>query len=173
MRNPRHNRALRMASAMLVSVLAAACAVSTPAAITSVKPSPRPITNVELLNESSEGDLRSRFHSELVQKLGERGVTLTPGADFIADFAVSQREANVTLQPVSSSEQPSGPTEPDFRSRWYHKCKPHRVSASLVVYARSNGAVEAKSSGEFLACPDDLSQLDDLAQILVDRLLTK
>ncbi|MEP1421344.1 MAG: hypothetical protein ABJK59_06210 [Erythrobacter sp.] len=162
---------MHMTPALLAALFASACAVSTPAIITSARSSTQPIAEIQLLNESSAASLRGRFHEELTGKFAERGISFAPNADFVADFAVSQRKADVGLQAVSDSETATQPNKPNFRSHWYHKCKPARVSASLVIYARSSGAVQAKSSGEFLACPDDLSQLDQLAGLLVDRAL--
>lgn len=168
---------MKMVPVVLASLLLSACAISTPATITSAQGSPQRITSVQLLTESGDdgpkAGLRTRFHDELSRQLASRGVTLGSGADFVADFAVSERSAQLGLQSVPQSEGAAAqPIEPGLKGRWYHKCKPNRVSASLVVYARANGAVEAKSSGEFLACPGDLAQLDDLAKILVDRILT-
>lgn len=168
-------RVISIAPLVLASLLTSACAISTPATITSAQNSPQAITSVQLLRDAEEkgvaDNLRSRFRDELTQQLRARGVNLGTGAEYVMDFAVSQRDAEVGLQPVSVADagDTAEPIEPSIRGRWYHKCKPTRVSASIVIYARANGAAQANSSGEFLACPDDLSQLGDLAKILVER----
>lgn len=172
MMNVGHTRAAPTALLLAGAFLASACTVSTPATITSTQRAPQVISSVELLSETGETGLRARFLEDINEALRARSVAVQTGADFVADFSVSQREAKLGLQAISKGEETSAPPEPDFKSRWFHKCKPHRVSASLVIYARSSGRVHAKSSGEFLTCPGDLAQLDDLAQILVDRTLS-
>jgi len=164
-------RAMRLVPLLAVLFVLSACAVSTPASITSTKASPQAITNIELLSENRNAGLRAQFFDDLTNTLQSRGVSIQTGAPHVADFAVSQRQAGVGLQSISQDSDAAEPIEPPFKQRWYHKCKPNRVSASLVIYARSNGAVQAKASGEFLACPGDMSQLEDLAQVLVDRTL--
>ncbi|WP_298303686.1 hypothetical protein [uncultured Erythrobacter sp.] len=150
------------------AVSLSACAVSTPATLTSTQNSPQTLSSVELLNEEDEAGLRAQLLDELTGSFANGGIGVENGAAFIVDFSVSQREASVGIQEISEDAGTVKAIEPTFRSRWYHKCKPSRVSASLVIYARDSGAVQNKSSGEFLTCPDDLSQLGDLAQLLVD-----
>lgn len=156
----------------VLALVVSACTVTTPAAITSTQGVARALTSVQLLSEQDETGLRSQFANEITQSFGSRGVTLNQSAPFVADFAVSQRPAELGLQAISESSEEGQAPKSDFKSRWYDKCKPSRVSASLVIYSRASGTVQAKSSGEFLTCPGDLSQLNDLAQILVDRALT-
>lgn len=176
MMNVGHTRALRTALVFAGAFLASACAVTTPATITSTKRAPQSISSVEMLSEAGETGLRARFLDELTEALGTRAVAVQSGADYVADFSVSEREAQLGLQAVPKGNEAAPtnpPADPEFKQRWYHACKPNRVSASLVIYTRTTGTVHAKSSGEFLACPGDLSQIDDLAQILVDRTLGK
>lgn len=172
------SRIIRMSLLIAGTLFVSACAVSTQPAVTATQSNPTPlgaaqsITNLEWLSEGDETGLRAQFLNELNRSLSARGLSVQSGAQYVADFSVSQREASLGLQPVSSAANASAQEEPDFKGRWYHKCKPNRVSASLVVYARASGEVHTKSTGEFLACPGDLSQLDELAQMLVDRTLS-
>lgn len=169
----RQTRFVRLPPVLLVSSMVSACAISTPATITSTQSRPLAITSIQLLNDGDDkaevGNLRARFHDELTQQLRARGIAVEAEAQYVADFAVSERDAEVGLKPVSDTDDTAEPIEPSIRSRWYHKCRPTRVSASMVIYGRADGAVKAKSAGEFMACPDDMSQLGDLAKILVDR----
>lgn len=158
---------------ILGTLSVSACAIATPATITSTTSS-APITaqainGVELIGAPDETGLRAALQSELTRALGARGVPEQSGADHIADFAVSERPAATGLLPVSEETDAAGHPEPAFKSRWYDKCKPSRISASLVIYARANGTIATKASGEFLACPGDHSQLDDLADLLVEQ----
>lgn len=148
-----------------------ACAVATPPTITASQANAVDVRQVELLGQAQEEGLRSQFKGELVRSFETRGVTVEKGAGFIADFSVSQRSAELGTQAFKQDQAEEQPPRSDYRSNWLNKCKADRVSASLVVYARDNGRVKAKSSGEFLACPGDLSQLGDLAQLLVSRTL--
>lgn len=158
-----------MAALALGALSLSACAISTPATVTSTQNAPQTLAGVELLSQEDEVGLRAQFLNELTRTFTTRGVVVQKGAAFVADFSVSQRAAGVGLQEISEDAENVETIEPAFRSRWYHKCKPTRVSASLVIYARDSGAVQTKSAGEFLACPGELSQLGDLAELLVER----
>lgn len=164
----------RTKSALLLAGLVctlSACAIGSPATITSAQGRVSSVTSVELLSEADETALRSQFASELRRSFGARAVGLDQKAAFVADFAVSQRPAKYGLQAISQNPDEEQTPPSGFKARWYDKCEPSRVSASLVIYSRNSGTVEAKSAGEFVTCPGDLAQLSDLAQLLVDRAL--
>jgi hypothetical protein len=157
---------------MLAAMGLSACAVGSPATITSTQGSTQSIQSVELLAAEEVTGLRGQFLAELQKSLGSRGIALERGAEFVGDFSVSERSAELGLQAISDDTE--GQTdarapEPGYQSRWYDKCSPHRVSASLVIYSRASGEVRAKSSGEFLSCPGDLAELSNLANLLVGR----
>lgn len=168
-----HNRIFEMSGVGLGTLALSACAIATPATITSTSAPALAVVSVEILIEDNEVELRSQFANSLRTSLNARGIATKSGADTIADFAVSERSADVGLQPITDSADSSAPLEPAFKSRWYHKCKPNRVNASLVLYARETGETIAKSSGEFLACPGDHSRLSDLARLLVDEAIAR
>ena len=161
------------ATVVVMTIGLSACAVGTPAAITSTQSATRTVTSVELLSQTDEAGLRSQFQSALTGALAQHGVSLDKNAQFIADFAVSQRPAELGLIQIEEEAETVDAPEEAYKSKPFDECKPHRVNASLVVYSRSSGEVQGKSSGEFLACPGDLTQLSDLAQLLVDRTLLK
>ena len=166
----------RFHAAATMAVMAmglSACAVGTPAAITSTKSAPQAVTSVELLAQADEAGLRSQFQSALTGALTQRGVSLDKNAQFIADFAVSQRPAELGLIEIEEEAETIEVPEEAYKSKPFDQCSPNRVNASLVVYSRSSGEVQGKSSGEFLACPGDLAQLGELARLLVDRTLLK
>ena len=148
-----------------------ACAVGTPATVTSTQTATQTVTSVELLVQADDAGLRSQFQSALTSALNQQGISLEQNADFIADFAVSQRPAQLGLIQIEQEVDTVDAPEEAYKSKPFDECKPHRVNASLVVYSRSSGAIQGKSAGEFLACPGDLVQLSDLAQLLVRRTL--
>ena len=162
-------------SVLVGSLGVSACAVSTPATITTSQGAAPTIQSVALLAEDEEAGLRMLFLSELQDSLGSRGIALERDAAFVGDFSISERSAGLGLQEIpeeSGDEASAQEPESSFKSRWYNKCTPQRVSASLVIYARSNGSVQARSSGEFISCPGDLSELGSLANLLVDRAIS-
>lgn len=171
----RHRGVVNALSLLVGALFVSACAVATPATITSTKGATPTIQNVALLTEDEEAGLRRQFLSELQDSLGSRGIALESDAAFVGDFSISERSAGLGLQEIpEDSDDHASAQEPEssFKSRWYSKCTPQRVSASLVIYARSNGAVQAKSSGEFISCPGDLAELSSLANLLVDRAIS-
>ncbi len=168
--------AIRKASmaggATILSSALGACAISMPPAIVSANETGQPIGSIELI-ASDEVGLRSRFAKDLEAALSGRGVSVESGGAYVGDFSVSSREAAVTVNPISGEETIAGPLPEGIKSRWYHQCKPQRTGATLVVYDRASGAIAGKADGEYISCPGDLSSLDDLAQLLVDRALSK
>lgn len=162
-------RVLGAGSLGLAAFCLSACATGTPATITSAQGSTPNLTSVTLLGEEDTAGLRAQFRAELSRALAARGSNIRTDADFIADFAVSEHEAQLSLQEISEDSDGADLSEDNFKSRWYDNCKPNRVSASLVLYSRASGEIEAKSSGEFLACPGDHSELGKLADLLVAR----
>jgi len=149
-----------------------ACAVSTPATITAAQPAPSPVTNLTFVSQDAEErDIRARFKAALSEALSAQGVKISSDGDYLADFTVSQRPGEYALQEVTSDDANASPPVTDYEPRWFHKCKPARVNASLVIYAKASGALHSRAQGEFLACPGDTSQLDDLANMLAARAL--
>lgn len=149
-----------------------ACAVSTPATVTSAQQATSPVTNLAFVSqEAEESGIRARFKSALSKALSAQGVGMSADADYLADFTVSQRPGDYALQEVTSDDANASPPASDYKPRWFHKCKPARVNASLVIYAKTSGALHSKARGEFLACPGDTSQLEDLAKLLAARAL--
>lgn len=173
MRSLGQNRVYAVAISTAMALGLSACAVGTPATITSAQSELSSVSSVELLSEAGEAGLRSQFKSELTNALSQRGVSLSESAGFIADFAVSQRPAEFGLIQITPEAETTEAPEEAHNSKPFDKCKPNRVNASLVVYSRASGTVQGKSSGEFLACPGDLAQLSDLAQLLVERTFPK
>ncbi len=155
-----------------LSFCLAACAVATPVTITSVQSAPSAVTSLEFVPQDEGRGIRARFKTELARAFADQGVSVGPDADFLADFAVSERSAELALQNVTSDDANAARPASDYEPRWFHKCKPARVSASLVIYSKRTGALHSKSEGEFLACPGDTSQLSDLAGLLAKRALS-
>ncbi|MEM1052510.1 MAG: hypothetical protein AAGI28_10485 [Pseudomonadota bacterium] len=168
-------RSLKITGLVFGALSLSGCAIATPATLTSASPSTRnasqSFTSIELLSETEEAGLRAQLLEELKNSLENRAVTVQKGAEFIGDYSVSTRPAELGLQTIEESSESSETTDSGFTPRWYHKCEPNRVSASLVIYSRANGTVLTKSSGEFLACPDDLAELRPLADLLVDSIV--
>jgi len=94
-----------------------ACAVSTPVTLTSTQNSPQMFSQVEVLNQQDETGLRALFLSELSGSFTTRGVTVHDGADFVADFSVSERAAGVGLQEISEGAETGNAIEPLFVSQ--------------------------------------------------------
>lgn len=155
-----------------------ACTVATPAAITSAQnpPASTPITSVEFVSQDDEHAMRTRFMNALSTSFAGQGVSVAAGADYIADFTIAQRPAQLGLLEANGAEESAAkaPTS-DFSPRWFHSCKPDKVSASLVIYAKANGMLHSKSEGEFLACREsasgESSELQALAELLTARAL--
>ena len=156
----------------LVSLGVTACAVSTPATVTAVQEAPSAVTTITFVTQQEEKrGIRARFKTALAESLAARGASMSADAAYLADFTVSQRPAQLALQDVTQDDDNASPPTSDYRPRWFHKCKPERVSASLVIYAKASGTLHSKSQGEFLGCPGDTSQLYDLAELLAARAL--
>lgn len=148
----------------------AGCAIATPATITSTQSALGKVLALTLNSEDKDQSLRAGFRSSLSAAFEARGVELAEETPFYADFAVSARTARLTALPATDDAKAP---QPGFKSRWYHTCKPDRVTASLVIYTKADNTVHARSSGEFLACPGELNELTSLAQLLVDQALSQ
>lgn len=159
-------------SPLCALALLSGCAVSTPATLSIAQASEVRTESVRLLGEDDESNLRVRFHSALRNSIKNRSIAVKEDADLIGDFAISARDATIAVQSAAQSTDNADALEPGFKPRFYHKCKPDRIQAALVLYSRKSGEIKGRSEGEFLACPGDFSELDDLAELLVDQALS-
>ncbi|UAB77658.1 hypothetical protein INR77_12810 [Erythrobacter sp. SCSIO 43205] len=156
----------------LASAGLGACAVSTPAAITDSQNASGTINNLQFVAEEGvQSGLGKQFKSALANALSAQGVTLGGNAGYLADFTVAERPADLALQDVTGDDANASAPASDFKPRFFHTCKAHRVSASLVIYNKQSGALHSKSEGEYIACPGDTSQLGVLANLLATRAL--
>lgn len=156
---------------LIASLTLSGCAVGVPATITSSQPPAGSIATLTLLSESDETKLRQEFAGKIRRALTQRGVGIADDSMFVGDFSIDVRPIALGVDPVTQPDSPSKPEGEEFRSRWYHECRPNRITGSIVIYSRQSGTALTKSEGEFIACPDDMSQLDDLVRLLLDEAL--
>lgn len=128
--------------------------------------------DVEFVVTEEESALRARFAGVLKSSFAERGIADRTGSGRIADFAIASRDAGTTIVAVGQDGNPvPQPAGNDPTAKWYHKCRPTRVKGSLALYDRASNALVGKSEGNYIGCPDDLSKLEALADLLVGEAL--
>lgn len=145
------------------------CAISQPATLASAQASGTELQSVYLLSDDEDNALRSRLDAALRSAMGDRSTAVEEGADLIGDFGISARDATLAVQSIADTNEGADSLEMRFRNRFYHSCRPDRIRATLVLYARESGEMRGRAEGEFLACPGDFGELNNLAQLLVDE----
>ncbi|TRD11940.1 hypothetical protein FGU71_08785 [Erythrobacter insulae] len=164
----------KLAAASLAVCGLSACAIEQAPTLTQRPAMPIAITTVDLAQDEDLVGLRSAFARSLSLALAAEKVAPSADSDWIADFAVSSHPAEVSITPIGDGAEGQGPdASHGVKSKWYHKCKPERVRASLAVFERQANRLVAKSEGHFIACPGDRARLNDLATLLVSSVKDK
>lgn len=151
---------------LLVSTVAG-CAIGVPPQITQQTPYKAGLADIELPKVAEESGLRAQFASVLKDALAANGVSPKQGSRWVADYAIASQPADTSVVAVERATGSELPSDQSAKTHWYDKCEPQRVKGSLVVFDRQSNEVVARSEGHFIACPDDQSELGNLARLLV------
>ncbi|MGB3167482.1 MAG: hypothetical protein WBA68_11980 [Alteraurantiacibacter sp.] len=151
-----------------MAVLLAGCAVNTPVAITSTTGAVGENGQVMLAEAEDGGTPRAIFASALSEAFTRHGVPLGNKAPLLADFALSERDAETGLvDPESSTEDAIVWTSRNRNRRLFDGCTARRLRATLVLLRRDDGEIAYRGVAETDLCESGEADIRALADALV------
>ena len=159
----------------LAPIALAGCAVKTPPQIRTSHGESSAITTLNLLPPDEKQTQRMAMHSALVKEFGERGVSLSPQADNIGEFAIASTDANLGVymgKAGKTGEEPRPVAEPRD-PKWLDICSPVRVQATLAVFDKGSGNLTKRSRAHSTICKGDALPYATLSKVLADDLLAQ
>ena len=158
----------RLIPCAIVAALLAGCAVKTPVAITSTTGTVADAGQVTLAEAESDGTLRATFASALSDAFARHEVTLGEDSPLIADFALSERDAETGLvDPASSTEDAIVWTSRNRNRHLFDGCTARRLRATLVLLRRDGGEIAYRGVAETDLCESSEAMVEALADALV------
>ena len=159
-------------SAVIIAIplLLGGCAVSTPVTVTPTVVELQTANAVEFpAPAGATGDLRSQWRAALQAAFASRSVNIQQGAPFLADFALSIRNAETGIATVSDNSKDIDWQSQPRRNRLLDKCKAQRMRGTLVIFRRANGSIIYRGESETDACRFGSAELTVMANELVDN----
>lgn len=161
--------------AALAPIVLVGCAVKTPPQIRVSDGQSNAITALNLLLPDAPQTQRMAMHSALAAELRNRGISLSPQADTIGEFAIASTDASLgvyTGEAGKSDEEPQPVAEPRD-PKWLDICSPVRVQATLAVFDKSSGNLMKRSSAHSTICDGDALPYTELSKVLADDLVAQ
>lgn len=153
----------------------AGCAVYQPASVQSQPAAKIVISAVEFPAPEPTADhgdnLRSRWAAALGQSFRAKSVTVHSGAPYIADFALSVRDAKSGVADAASTAEHIDWQSPPRSSRFLDECSAKKLRGTLVVFDRASGKIVYRGESESEDCNFDRSALETMAVQIVSDLL--
>lgn len=165
MQSKRSTMLFQAALAVAAIMPLAGCAVSREPVLTYQLGAGARLSEVEMVLEKDDTELRRQFAALLQQAAEADGLKVAHGSRYIGDFAISSQPADTTVAQIESTEPVPASTE--ARMRWLDKCPETRVRGSLAIFERGTNRLVGKSEGDYRGCPGEISMLEDLARLLV------
>lgn len=115
----------------------------------------------------ADDSLRSHWGAALSRSFQNQSVKIEKTAPFIADFALSVRDAESGLaNPAEAGGEIDWQSAPR-ESRLLDICKAKRMRGSLVIFDRTTGAIAYKGESEADGCKFSQPDFDTMAALLV------
>ncbi|NNF93191.1 MAG: hypothetical protein HKM91_01135 [Altererythrobacter sp.] len=164
----------KLIAALVLIGAASACSVQTEPVITASQGSAVRTVAVSLVPPDEEQTDRTALYDALALAFEADGISLSENAPFVAEFAMSSNNAEAAIYLAQAgTDNPEPEMIVDVRDRKFiDECKAARFRAQLVMFDRSSGSISSTATAESISCLGDVPPYDQIATLLVSRLVS-
>ena len=172
----RLNSVIKSAPAVLCALPLAACAVSSPLAISSTGEGAARGLSVTIEQPESASGLRGQFADALSAAFASQSVAVAKDSQLIADFSVSQAPAAAGVLSGKGDKPEIAPEDwiaQPREKRRFDECEAQRLRATLVLYDRTTSTMVYRGTGSATECDFSEADFAAMADSLVKDALSK